>query len=93
MKKKKHFVIIASIRYIGTKSMILVMFITRYTTIRSIFSKASDLPITFERLNATTYIYATVKKSSRGISQWMFNFIYFTGLFLKITSKIFLLLF
>lgn len=56
------------------------MFIQTYTTIRSIFSKASDLPITIERLNATTYVYATVKKSSRRVTPtWMFNFLSFRG--------------
>ena len=60
--------------------MILVMVAQSYKTIRSIFSKASDLPITIERLNSTTYVYATVKKySTKGPSTWMFNYLYFTG--------------
>lgn len=60
--------------------MILVMFIQTYTTIRSVFSKASDLPITIERLNSTTYVYATVKKYSGKIPPiWMFNFLSFSG--------------
>jgi len=60
--------------------MILVMFIQTYTTIRSVFSKASDLPITIERLNSTTYVYATVKKYSGRIpTVWMFNFLSFSG--------------
>jgi hypothetical protein len=68
------------IRYISTRSMILIMFVEKYTTIRSVFSKASDLPITIERLNSSTYIYATVKKNSGKTSSiWMFNFLYFTG--------------
>lgn len=67
-------------RYISTKSMILVMFIQTYTTIRSVFSKASDLPITIERLNATTYVYPTIKKYSGRFSPvWMFNFLSFNG--------------
>jgi hypothetical protein len=56
------------------------MFIDTYTTIRSVFSKASDLPITIERLNSTTYVYATVKIYSGRISPiWMFNFLSFAG--------------
>ncbi len=67
-------------RYIATRSMILVMFVRTRTTIRSVFSKASDLPLTLERLNSTTYVYATIKKSSgKMTSHWMFNFLYFTG--------------
>ncbi|CAF4009972.1 unnamed protein product, partial [Rotaria sp. Silwood2] len=66
--------------YIATRSMVLVMFVQTYSTIRSVFSKASDLPITLERLNATTYVYATMKRNARNIpSYWMFNFLYFTG--------------
>ncbi|CAF3855246.1 unnamed protein product, partial [Rotaria sordida] len=65
--------------YIATRSMVLIMFVQTYTTIRSVFSKASDLPITLERLNATTYVYATIKKSAKNLlSYWMFNFLYFT---------------
>jgi hypothetical protein len=76
------FVLKFLIRYIATRSMILVMLAQSYKTIRSIFSKASDLPITIERLNSTTYVYATVKKSSGKIpSTWMFNILYFTGKF------------
>ncbi len=60
--------------------MILVMFEQTLTTIRSVFSKASDLPITLERLNSTTYVYATIRKNSgKTVSHWMFNFLYFTG--------------
>lgn len=62
--------------------MILVMFVQTHSTIRSVFSKASDLPITLERLNSTTYVYATIRKQSGKISQWMFNFLYFTGNFI-----------
>ncbi|CAF4511395.1 unnamed protein product, partial [Rotaria sp. Silwood1] len=55
------------------------MFVRTYSTIRSVFSKASDLPIILERLNATTYVYATLKKNAKNIpSYWMFNFLYFT---------------
>ena len=60
--------------------MILVMYAQNRATIRSVFSKASDLPITLERLNSTTYVYATVKKhSTKTKPDWMFNFLYFTG--------------
>ena len=60
--------------------MILVMFMEKYLTIRSVFSKASDLPITIERLNATTYVYSTVKKyGSKSVPVWMFNFLSFNG--------------
>jgi hypothetical protein len=60
--------------------MILVMFIEKYTTIRSVFLKASDLPISIERLNSTTYVYATVKKYPGTVSAiWMFNFLSFAG--------------
>jgi hypothetical protein len=61
--------------------MILIMFVQTRSTIRSVFSIASDLPITLERLNSTTYVYPTIRKQSSGknVSQWMFNFLYFTG--------------
>ena len=60
--------------------MILVMFVKTFSTIRSVFSKASDLPITLERLNSTTYVYATIKTNAKKLpSYWMFNFLYFTG--------------
>lgn len=60
--------------------MILVMFMEKYLTIRSVFSKASDLPITIERVNATTYVYSTVKKyGSKSVPVWMFNFLSFNG--------------
>jgi hypothetical protein len=75
--------------------MILVMLAQTYKTIRSIFSKASDLPITIERLNSTTYVYATVKKySAKGPSIWMFNFLYFTGklIYISIQNKFYCLL-
>ncbi len=69
--------------------MILVMSIQTYKTIRSIFSKASDLPVIMERLNSTTYVYATVKKSSGRISPiWMFNFLYFTGKTIRFSLRI-----
>jgi hypothetical protein len=68
------------IRYISTKSMILIMFIQTYKTIRSVFSKASDLSITVERLNSSTYVYATVKTYPGKLpSIWMFNFLSFAG--------------
>ena len=67
-------------RYIATRSMILIMYVQNRATIRSVFSKASDLPITLERLNSTTYVYATVRKHGiRTKPFWMFNFLYFTG--------------
>lgn len=60
--------------------MILVMYVQTRATIRSVFSKASDLPMTLERLNSTTYVYATVKRQlGKTTSYWMFNFLYFTG--------------
>lgn len=60
--------------------MILIMYTQESVTIRSVFSKASDLPITLERLNATTYVYATVNKNAKKTQpHWMFNFLYFTG--------------
>jgi hypothetical protein len=67
-------------RYIATRSMILIMYTQESATIRSVFSKASDLPIALERLNATTYVYATINKNARKAQPfWMFNFLYFTG--------------
>jgi hypothetical protein len=67
--------------------MILVMFVQTSVTIRSVFSKASDLPITLERLNSTTYVYTTIKKNSGKMpSYWMFNFLYFSGNFLRFFS-------
>ncbi len=58
------------------------MFVQTRATIRSVFSKASDLPITLERLNSTTYVYTTMKKNSgKSTSYWAFNFLYFTGNF------------
>lgn len=73
-------------RYIATKSMILVMYVPTYTTIRSIFSKPSDLPITMERINATTYAYATMKRTyGKNSSMWMFNFLSFSGKSLRVT--------
>ncbi|CAF3583619.1 unnamed protein product [Didymodactylos carnosus] len=63
--------------YIATKSMILVMNIKTYTTIRNVFSKSSELPISIERLNTTTFIYATIKKITRTRSVWMFNLLEF----------------
>jgi hypothetical protein len=67
-------------RYIATRSMILIMYAQNRATIRSVFSKASDLPITLERLNSTTYVYATIRKqSTKMASHWMFNFLYFTS--------------
>ena len=69
-----------SFRYIATRSMILIMYVQTYATIRSVFSKASDLPITLERLNSTTYVYVTMKKQpGNQPSYWMFNFLYFTS--------------
>ncbi|CAF3690181.1 unnamed protein product, partial [Adineta steineri] len=66
--------------YIATRSMILIMYAQASVTIRSVFSKASDLPITLERLNATTYVYATIKRhSTKSRPYWMFNFLYFIG--------------
>jgi hypothetical protein len=60
--------------------MILIMFVQTRSTIRSVFSIASDLPKTLERLNSTTYVYATIRKhSGKTGSHWMFNFLYFTG--------------
>ena len=60
--------------------MILVMYVQNRATIRSVFSKASDLPITLERLNSTTYVYATVRKyAAKTKPFWMFNFLYFSG--------------
>ena len=60
--------------------MILIMYVQTYATIRSVFSKASDLPITLERLNSTTYVYVTMKKQpGNQPSYWMFNFLYFTS--------------
>ena len=68
--------------------MILVMFVQTYTTIRSLFSKPSDFPITFERLNSTTYAYATVKRSAgRASAIWMFNFLSFAGNLLDVHGK------
>ncbi|UJR30617.1 hypothetical protein I4U23_018142 [Adineta vaga] len=65
--------------YIATRSTILIMYTQESVTIRSVFSKASDLPITLERLNATTYVYATInQKSKKSQPYWMFNFLYFT---------------
>ncbi|CAF3870500.1 unnamed protein product [Rotaria magnacalcarata] len=65
--------------YIATRSMILVMSLKTFSTIRSVFSKASDLPITLERLNSTTYVYATIRANAKKLpSYWMFNFLYFT---------------
>ena len=67
-------------RYIATRSMILVMYVQNRATIRSVFSKASDLPITLERLNSTTYVYGTIRRqTAKSASYWMFNFLYFTG--------------
>lgn len=61
--------------------MILIMYTQESATIRSVFSKASDLPITLERLNATTYVYATINKNVKKLQPvWMFNFLYFTGM-------------
>lgn len=60
--------------------MILVMFMEKYLTIRSVFSKASDVPITIERLNASTYVYVTLKKyGTKSVPVWMFNFLSFNG--------------
>lgn len=60
--------------------MILVMYVQNRAKIRSVFSKASDLPITLERLNSTTYVYATVRKyAGKTMPHWMFNFLYFSG--------------
>ncbi|CAF1225320.1 unnamed protein product [Adineta ricciae] len=65
--------------YIATRSMILIMYTQESATIRSVFSKASDLPITLERINATTYVYATINKNAKKTQPyWMFNFLYFT---------------
>ncbi|CAM4885008.1 unnamed protein product [Rotaria socialis] len=65
--------------YVATRSMILVMFLKTFSTIRSVFSKASDLPITLERFNSTTYVYATIRTNAKKLpSYWMFNFLYFT---------------
>ncbi len=60
--------------------MILIMSVQNSLTIRSVFSKASDLPITLERLNSTTYVYVTMKRNPGKMpSYWMFNFLYFSG--------------
>ncbi len=59
--------------------MILVMYIEKYLTIRSVFSKASELPISLERLNASTYVYPTVKRSNKSAPVWLFNFLTFNG--------------
>jgi hypothetical protein len=59
--------------------MILIIYVQNSATIRSVFAKSSDLPITLERLNTTTYVYATIKKNTAKIPpDWMFNFLYFT---------------
>ena len=60
--------------------MIFIMSVQTYKTIRSVFSKASDLPIIIERLNSTSYIYATKKHvPETPTSMWMFNFLSFQG--------------
>ncbi|CAF4767381.1 unnamed protein product, partial [Rotaria sp. Silwood1] len=64
--------------FIATKLMILIMYVEKYTTIRSVLPKTSDLPITIERLNSTTYVYVTVKENSGKIpTTWTFNFLSF----------------
>jgi hypothetical protein len=56
------------------------MFVQTYSTIQTIFTRPSDMPITLERLNATTYADATMKKSLFGQpTGWMFNFLSFLG--------------
>ena len=76
----KYWLLFFLFRYIAARSMILVMYLQTTAAIRSVFSKASDLPITLERLNSTTYVYATIKRqSARRPSYWMFNFLYFSG--------------
>ncbi|CAF0791059.1 unnamed protein product [Rotaria sp. Silwood1] len=66
--------------FIATKLMILIMYVEKYTTIRSVLPKTSDLPITIERLNSTTYVYVTVKENSGKIpTTWTFNFLSFIG--------------
>ena len=56
------------------------MFVQTYSTIRTIFTRPSNMPITIERLNATTYTYAAVKKSlSVQPTVWMFSFLSFLG--------------
>lgn len=60
--------------------MILIMSMQKYTTIRGISLKTSSLPITIEKMNATTLVYATVKVDpNKGPSMWMFHFLTFLG--------------
>ncbi|CAF0863217.1 unnamed protein product [Adineta ricciae] len=60
--------------FISTKTMVLVMYMQTYTTIRSIFSRPSEYPITIERINSSTYIYPTVKKlPGKAPAKWLFN--------------------
>ena len=56
------------------------MYVQGYAPIRTVFSKPSDLPITLERLNSTTYVYATINRQSKKLTpQWMLSFVYFTS--------------
>jgi len=56
------------------------MYVQENVTIRSVFSKSSDLPVILERLNATTYAYTTITKhASNPNPPWIFNILFFTG--------------
>ncbi|UJR15969.1 hypothetical protein I4U23_002888 [Adineta vaga] len=73
--------------FIATKTMVLVMYMQSYTTIRSIFLRPSDFPITMERINSSSYIYATVKKQSGKIpAKWLFNIFSFADPSLATTT-------